>query len=92
VARLKGRYGKGAVTAVLRGSTSKRVLDNHLDKLSTYGLLCHMTQEDTTAYVKALIQAGCISVQQGAYPTVTLTDFGREVMLGRSEVLLELPL
>ncbi len=91
VARLKGRYGKGAVTAVLRGSTSKQVLDNHLDKLSTYGLLCHMTQEDTTAYVKALIQAGCISVQQGAYPTVSLTDFGREVMLGRTEVLLELP-
>jgi len=62
----QGRFGKGAVTAVLRGSTAKQVLDNHLDKLSTYGLLCHMSQEDTTAYVKALIQAGCISVQQGA--------------------------
>jgi ATP-dependent DNA helicase RecQ len=91
VARLKGKYGKGAVTAVLRGSSSKQVLDNNLHKLSTYGLLRYMSQEDTTAYVKALIQAGCISVQQGAYPTVTLTDFGREVMLGRSEVLLELP-
>jgi len=67
------------------------VLDNQLDRLSTFGLLRHMTQDDVSAYVKALAKAHCIAVQQGPYPTVSLTDFGREVMLGRSEVLLELP-
>jgi hypothetical protein len=38
-----------------------------------------------------LIQAGCIAVERGAYPTVSLTEYGREVMLGRAEVKLELP-
>ncbi|MCI0489617.1 MAG: RecQ family ATP-dependent DNA helicase [Blastocatellia bacterium] len=91
VARLKGRFGKGTVAAVLRGSASRQVLQNDLDKLSTYGLLNAMTQDEITAFIKALIQANCIGVQQGVYPTVSLTDFGREVMMGRAEVRLELP-
>jgi ATP-dependent DNA helicase RecQ len=92
VARLKNRFGKGTVAAVLRGSSSKQVLDNDLNKLSTYGLLRSMTQDEITLFIKALIQADCIAVDRGAYPTVSLTDFGREVMLGRAEATLELPL
>ena len=91
VARLKNRFGKGTAAAVLRGSTSKQVLEHDLDKLSTYGLLQNMTQDEITLFIKALIQADCISVDKGAYPTVSLTDFGREVMMGRAEARLELP-
>ncbi len=91
VARLNGRFGKGTVAAVLRGSGSKQVIEHHLDQLSTYGLLKDMTQDDITALVKALIQSGCIVVGRGQYPTVSLTDFGREVMMSRAEVMLDLP-
>jgi superfamily II DNA helicase RecQ len=90
VARLNGRFGKGTVAAVLRGSSSKQVIENRLDQLSTYGLLKEMTQDDITAYVKALIQAGCIAVGRSQYPTVSLTDFGREVMTSRAEVMLDI--
>jgi ATP-dependent DNA helicase RecQ len=91
VARLNGRFGKGTVAAVLRGSSSKQVIEHQLNRLSTYGLLKEMTQDDITGYVKALIQAGCIVVGRGQYPTVSLTDFGREVMMDRAEVTLQLP-
>ena len=87
----KNKFGKGTVAAVLRGSTSKQVRDSRLDKLSTYGLLRDMVQDEITTYIKSLIQAGCIAVQQGMYPTVSLTDFGRDVMMSRAEVTLELP-
>jgi ATP-dependent DNA helicase RecQ len=89
VARMNGRFGKGTIASVLRGSSSKQVIEHHLDKISTYGLLREMTQEEITNYVKALIEAGCIVVGRGAYPTVSLTDYGREVMTGRAEVRLE---
>ena len=91
VARLNGRFGKGTVAAVLRGSSSKQVIEHHLDQLSTYGLLKEMTQDEITAYVKALIHAGCIAVGRGQYPTVSLTEFGRQVMTSRAEVMLDLP-
>jgi superfamily II DNA helicase RecQ len=87
----KNKFGKGTVAAVLRGSTSKQVRDNHLDRLSTYGLLRDMAQDEITSYIKALIRANCVAAEQGMYPTVGLTDFGREVMMGRAEVSLELP-
>ena len=90
VARINGRFGKGTVAAVLRGSSSKQVKEHHLDTLSTYGLLRTMTQDEITAYIKALMQAGCVEAGRGVYPTVSLTDFGREVMAARAEVLLEL--
>ena len=90
VARLNGRFGKGTVAAVLRGSTSKQVKEHQLDRLSTYGLLKELTQDDITAYIKALIQAECVVVGRGQYPTVSLSDFGREVMLSRAEVTLDL--
>jgi superfamily II DNA helicase RecQ len=90
VARMNGRFGKGTIASVLRGSRSKQVIEHHLDKISTYGLLRVMTQEEITNYIKALIEAGCIVVGRGAYPTVSLTDYGREVMTGRAEVQLEL--
>jgi ATP-dependent DNA helicase RecQ len=89
VARLNGRFGKGTVAAVLRGSSSKQVIEHHLNQLSTYGLLKEMTQDDITTYVKALIEAGCIVVGRGQYPTVSLSDFGREVMMARAEVTLQ---
>jgi ATP-dependent DNA helicase RecQ len=87
----RGRFGKGTVAAVLRGSTSKQVLEGKLDQLSTYGLLRDMRQDEITAYIKALIEAGCVAIEKGMYPTVSITDFGREVMKSRAEVMLELP-
>ncbi len=91
VARLNGRFGKGTVAAVLRGSSSKQVIEHQLNRLSTYGLLKEMTQEEITEYTKALIESGCIAVGRSQYPTVSLTDFGREVMMDRAEVTLQLP-
>ena len=90
VARVNGRFGKGTIAAVLRGSSSKQVIEHGLDKLSTYGLLRAMTQDEIKGYVKALMDAGCLMAGRGAYPTVTLTDFGREVMTARAEVRLDL--
>ncbi|MBI3650793.1 MAG: RecQ family ATP-dependent DNA helicase [Acidobacteria bacterium] len=91
VARMKNRFGKGAVAAVLKGSKSKQIRENHLDQLSTYGLLKELSQDEISAYIKALIQADCITIKEGVYPIAGLTTLGREVMLGETEVLLDLP-
>ncbi|HMG33798.1 MAG TPA: ATP-dependent DNA helicase RecQ [Blastocatellia bacterium] len=90
IARMNGRFGKGTVVAVLRGSMSKQVVENHLDKLSTHGLLRLLSQDELNGYIKALIKAGCIGVSKGLYPTITLTEFGREVMHERAKVRLEM--
>jgi ATP-dependent DNA helicase RecQ len=90
VARMDGKFGKGLVAAVLRGSRSKNVVANNLDQLSTYGLLRDYIQDELTRFINALIVAGCIRQSGTAYPLVSLTELGRQVMLDKARVELDL--
>lgn len=89
VARLDGRFGKGTVAGVLRGARVKHILEHELHQLPTYGLLNGFTQDELTRFVNALIVAGCVRQSGGAYPVVSLTELGREVMHDRARVALD---
>lgn len=89
-ARLKGRFGKGVLAASLRGSAAKNVMQAHLNQLSTYGLLRDMRQEDITRYIDALVNAECLRVSAGTYPTIAITELGERVM--REQAAIELAL
>ena len=89
--RMKGRFGKNVLAATLRGSAAKNVMQSHLNELSTYGLLKDMRQDDILIYVDALIQARCLRVNPGEYPTVSITDLGDRVMREQEQIELSLP-
>ncbi len=90
VARMEGRFGKGTVANVLRGSQAKAVLHHQLEQLSTYGLLRDQSQDDLTRFINSLIVAGCIVQTSSVYPTVSLTPLGKEVMQDKRRVELDL--
>ena len=90
VARMEGRFGKGTVANVLRGSQAKAVLHHQLEQLSTYGLLRDQSQDDLTRFINSLIVAGCIVQTSSVYPTVSLTPLGREVMQDKQRIELDL--
>jgi RecQ family ATP-dependent DNA helicase len=90
-ARMGGRFGKAMLASVLRGSRSAKLSQAGLDQLSTYGILNGMTQDEILLYVDALVAAGCLHVTGGAYPTVSITQPGNEVMRERATVRLALP-
>jgi ATP-dependent DNA helicase RecQ len=89
-ARMQGRFGKAMLASTLRGSRAKNIAQAGLDRLSTYGILSDMTQDELMLYIDALVAAGCLKVTSGAYPTVSLTDFGGDVMRERASVELAL--
>jgi ATP-dependent DNA helicase RecQ len=91
VGRLAGRYGRGRVTQTLVGSHAKEVLDAGLDRLSTYGLLAGEGADYVWGLLEALINAGCIAVSPGQYPTLSLTPLGLDVVHRRRSVPLALP-
>ncbi|HEX8558230.1 MAG TPA: RecQ family ATP-dependent DNA helicase [Pyrinomonadaceae bacterium] len=90
-ARMGGRFGKAMLASALRGSRSAKLSQAGLDQLSTYGILSGMTQDEIMLYVDALVAAGCLHVTGGAYPTISLTQSGGEVMRERASVQLRLP-
>ncbi|HEY0081162.1 MAG TPA: RQC domain-containing protein, partial [Pyrinomonadaceae bacterium] len=90
-ARMEGRYGKGILAATLRGSRSAKISQFGLERLSTYGLLANMTQDEILLYIDALVAAGALSVTGGTYPTISITAHGRDVMRERASIELALP-
>ena len=90
-ARMEGRFGKGILAACLRGSASAKIKQAKLEQLTTYGLLRDMTQDELMLYIDALTAAGCLHVSGGAYPMVSITAQGSDVMRERVSVRLALP-
>lgn len=91
VARLNGRFGRARIAQALTGSRSKEVLDARLDQLSTYGLLAEQGSDYVWALLDALIRGSCISIAGDRYPTLSLTELGREVMLRQKTIPLLFP-
>jgi ATP-dependent DNA helicase RecQ len=90
-ARMQGRFGKGLLAATLRGSRARNVMDAGLDRLSTYGILDDMTQDELMLYIEALVAAGCLNTTGGAYPTISLSSLGADVMRERAALVLAIP-
>ncbi|MCA1556585.1 MAG: RecQ family zinc-binding domain-containing protein, partial [Acidobacteria bacterium] len=90
-ARMEGRFGKGILAATLRGSRSAKISQAGLERLSTYGILGNMTQDEIILYIDALVAAGALRVTGGTYPTVSITNTGSDVMRERASIELALP-
>ena len=89
-ARMEGRFGKNMLAATLKGSTAKNVIQFHLDKLSTYGLLSSMAKDEILSYIEALLMAGALCMSTGSYPRVSATPLGLEVMREKTGIELSL--
>jgi ATP-dependent DNA helicase RecQ len=90
-ARMEGRFGKGILASCLRGSRSAKISQFNLERLSTYGILSNMTQDEILLYIDALVAAGALRVTGGNYPTISITALGNDVMRERSTIELALP-
>jgi len=87
-ARMKGKFGKGKLIGTLRGSKSKELIKFGLNELSTYGILAHLSQEEVTDFVEALVCAECLMVNEEEFLTVHITKLGEDVMREKEQIKL----
>ncbi len=85
VGRLDGQFGRARIGELLKGSRSKGILSAHLERHRCYGLLSNWRLEDIVRWLDALIRDGSILPSDGSYPTLGLSERGREV-LKRNEI------
>lgn len=71
------KYGQKLITAFLRGSADKRILDWWLDRHDDYGVLSEYSSELVEALIEGLIWSGYLEKTTGQYPLVWLTKLGR---------------
>jgi ATP-dependent DNA helicase RecQ len=89
--RMNGRFGKKMLVSTLRRSSAKQVMTAKLNELSTYGILKDMAQDELEGYIDALVDARCLKVKPGAYPTISTTELGDRVMREQEVIELVIP-
>lgn len=86
IARMRGKFGVGAVAEVLTGADTERTRKWGLDQLSVYGLLRAHTTKRVIAMIHRLLEAGLARQRdpEGTkfMPVVDLTASGIAVMKG----------
>ena len=95
VARTQARFpcGKNLIAQMLCGSSNAKVTKLRLNKLSTFGLLKHLKQQEVLLMIDALMAMRClqqVDLEQFR-PVLELTEFGAEVMKGKAALAGALP-
>lgn len=87
IVRMGQKFGKQLTASVLAGSRSKKVTEFNFHKLPTYGILKPMNAKEIANFIEFLISEKLIAVNNGQFPTLSISDTGREVLLGEQKVL-----
>jgi ATP-dependent DNA helicase RecQ len=91
IIRLNERFGVAYVCDVMRGSKKKRILELGHDSLSVHGIARDIPIGVLRTYMEALKKRGYIKQHEGEYPTLFVTQKGRQALIKRETILLPVP-
>lgn len=74
VFRLKQNVGMRLVTDVLRGSNNQLLFKRGYDKVSTYGLLSNLSEQEVRYYIESLLHLRLLVLTEGEYPVLKWTE------------------
>ncbi|MGL5647246.1 MAG: DNA helicase RecQ [Clostridium sp.] len=86
VYRMKRPFGIGVIVEVLRGSKNKKLIEQGLDKLTTYGIVKDYTKDELKDFINTLISHGYINYG-GEFPVVTPNKNSLKIIKGEEKVL-----
>lgn len=86
VYRLRQGVGIRMVIDVLRGSKNQNVLSRGHERLSTYGLLAELPDQEVRYYIESLLHLELLVLTEGEYPILKWTNQSRAVIDGQQTV------
>ena len=90
VIRTGERFGIAHVNNVLLGSKAARIRELGHDKLSVYSIVDDYDRNGLRDIANGLVERGLLARAGGEYPTISVTDAGREWLRSRQSLTLEL--
>jgi ATP-dependent DNA helicase RecQ len=86
IIRMEQRFGKSMIAQVLTGSKNKKIIELGFSKLTTYGIMKEKSSKDVSDFIEFLISQELIGVKHGTYPTLFVTENGKDVLFGKQSV------
>jgi ATP-dependent DNA helicase RecQ len=80
VKEFSGRLGRTMVSEVLSGSRRKKLIESGMDSSPSYAALRRYGKELTMDCIDELIKRGLLGTTTGNYPTLYVTDRGKQAM------------
>jgi ATP-dependent DNA helicase RecQ len=81
-------FGTGHIMDILRGKATEKVHQFRHEKLSTFGIGAHFSEQQLRGVLRQLIATGALAVDASAFNTLHLTAASRAVLKGEQQVLL----
>jgi len=82
--RSNQNFGQAYIIDILRGSKGQKLLANHHDALSVYGIGKSISKENWGLIVDTLFEQNAI--KRGAYRELLITSLGRDILKGKIKV------
>jgi ATP-dependent DNA helicase RecQ len=90
--RERGRsVGKALITDILRGSRNRRILEQGLDTLTTYGIMADCSTSRLRALLDVLIEKGHLDLTETEYPVVRINERSRALFAPDASFTVKLP-
>ncbi len=87
ITRLEERFGAGYVVDFLRGSGASRIHEHHRT-LRTFGAGADLSKDEWNSIIRDLLHRGYLTKTKGMYPLLALSDKCRDVLDGKTKVML----
>ncbi|MEK7672857.1 MAG: DNA helicase RecQ [Patescibacteria group bacterium] len=91
VIRTGERFGINHVTDVLLGKSTPKVKDLGHELLSVFGVEKHFQKEDIRHFILALLSRKLLIKNEGKYPTLAVSEMGRDSLKYRENIVLSKP-
>jgi ATP-dependent DNA helicase RecQ len=82
VVELRGRFGATHVADVLAGASTARIGQLGHDRLGAYAALRGEKKSQVRAWIDQLMAQGCLARSDDEYPTLLITERGRQALRG----------
>ncbi len=90
VYRAKERYGKNMIIDILKGSKGKKIIENKLHELSTYGIMSTEKRETINLITNKLCADGYLKMTEEQYPVLKLTPKSIDVLKNQVKVYMKI--
>ncbi|MFW2491092.1 DNA helicase RecQ [Clostridium chromiireducens] len=90
VFRTKEQYGVSVLVDILKGFKGPKIIQNNLDKITTYGLMKEYGNNFIKDLIKSLLNEGYVDLKEGTYSMLKLNARSMRVLKSKETVLFKI--
>ena len=90
VFRTKEQYGISVLIDILKGFKGPKIIQNNLDKVTTYGIMREYGSTFIKDLIKSLLNEGYVDLKEGTYSMLKLNSRSMKVLKSKENVVFKI--